>query len=88
MPDARKDQHMTVGEILDFVKNNLVSRDALIMIKTPIGLVQASVISDGVATLRGNDKTEETVLAFGLDPVTERMMFDSELFGDPDTTKQ
>ena len=88
MPDARKTQHMTVGEILDFVKNNLVSRDALIMIKTPIGLVQASVISDGVATLRGNDKTEETVLAFGLDPVTERMMFDSELFGDPDTTKQ
>ena len=88
MPDARKDQHMTVGEILDFVKNNLVSRDALIMIKTPIGLVQASVISDGVATLRGNDKTEETVLAFGLDPITERMMFDSGLFGDPDTTKQ
>ena len=83
-----KDQHMTVGEILDFVKNNLVSRDALIMIKTPIGLVQASVISDGVATLRGNDKTEETVLAFGFDPITERMMFASELSGDPDTTKQ
>ena len=78
---------MTVGGILDFIERNHVGRDALVMIKTPGAVIPAAVIHDGVAQSR-SDGESETVLVFGLDPITERILFAPELFGAPDTTKQ